>query len=54
MERNILSWNITNWLTILLMVAIGYAVIGAAVSIGRQYIGGSGGDDSADAGSLAS
>lgn len=40
MERTILSWNITNWLTVLLMVAIGYAVIGAAVSIGRQYLPG--------------
>lgn len=37
MERNIVSWNITNWLTIVLMVMVGYAVIGAVVSIARQY-----------------
>lgn len=39
MERNIISWNITNWLTIILMVSIGYVVIGAAVSLGRQWSG---------------
>lgn len=41
MERNIISWNITNWLTILLMVSIGYIVIGAVISMGRQWAGGS-------------
>jgi hypothetical protein len=39
-ERNIISWNITNWLTIILMVSIGYVIIGAVVSVGRQYWGG--------------
>lgn len=37
MERNIISWNITNWLTVVLMVMVGYAVIGAVTSIARQY-----------------
>lgn len=37
MERNIISWNITNWITVILMVGVGYAVIAAVVSIGRQY-----------------
>jgi hypothetical protein len=39
-ERTILSWNITNWLTILLMVGIGFTVVAAVVSMGRQYWGG--------------
>jgi hypothetical protein len=39
-ERNIISWNITNWLTVILMVSIGYVVIGAAISLGRQWAGG--------------
>lgn len=39
MERNILSWNITNWLTVILMVGVGYVVIGAAISLGRQWSG---------------
>ena len=26
-ERTILSWNFTNWITIVLMVAIGYALL---------------------------
>jgi hypothetical protein len=42
MERTIISWNITNWITVLIMVAIGYAVIGALVSVGRQFIPGMG------------
>lgn len=46
MERNILSWNITNWITILLMVFIGYALIAAVVSAGRQFFGGSVSDSS--------
>jgi hypothetical protein len=28
MDENILSWNVTNWITVLLMVAIGYAGLG--------------------------
>ncbi len=27
MERTILSWNIANWITVLLMAAAGYAVL---------------------------
>lgn len=58
MERNIISWNITNWLTILLMVAIGYAVIGGVVALAKTYgvsFGTSGGGTAmADNASLAS
>lgn len=39
MERSIISWNITNWITVILMVAVGYVLIGGAVSIGRQWSG---------------
>lgn len=42
--RTILTWNVTNWLTVILMVAVGYVLIGAALSIGRQALGG--GDNS--------
>jgi hypothetical protein len=28
LEENIVSWNFTNWITICLMVAIGFAVLG--------------------------
>lgn len=27
MERTIISWNIANWITVLLMAAAGYAVL---------------------------
>jgi hypothetical protein len=30
MERTILSWNIANWITVLLMAAAGYAVLALA------------------------
>jgi hypothetical protein len=28
MERTLISWNIANWITVLLMAAAGYAVLG--------------------------
>lgn len=28
MERSVLDWNMTNWITVVLMVAIGMAFIG--------------------------
>lgn len=45
MERNILSWNITNWLTVIFMFAVFYFVVAAAISLGRTYLGGKGSDD---------
>lgn len=39
MERNIISWNITNWITVILMVSVGYTLIAAAVSIAKQWSG---------------
>lgn len=31
MERVILSWNVANWITVLLMAAAGYAVLALIV-----------------------
>lgn len=36
MNENFISWNIVNWITVLLMVAIGMTVIGAVASFVRQ------------------
>jgi hypothetical protein len=35
-----LSWNIVNWITVLLMVAIGMAIVGFAASMLRQNLPG--------------
>lgn len=34
----ILSWNVTNWITVVLMAAIGFAIVGFGVKVwnGRQ------------------
>jgi hypothetical protein len=32
-----LSWNVVNWITVLLMAAIGFAIVGFAASMLRQY-----------------
>lgn len=34
----ILSWNPANWITIILMVVLGYAIIGAATRIYQQKV----------------
>jgi hypothetical protein len=43
MEKTIIQWNIYNWITVLLMAAIGMAFVGAGASFFRQYMPGSGG-----------
>jgi hypothetical protein len=30
LDENIVSWNVTNWITVVLMVAIGFTVVGFA------------------------
>jgi predicted cobalt transporter CbtA len=30
MDENIITWNVTNWITVVLMVAIGFALLGFA------------------------
>lgn len=32
MDRTLIQWNVENWLTVVLMVAIAYAVVGIVVS----------------------
>jgi hypothetical protein len=38
MERTMISWNLANWITVLLMAAAGYAVLalGAQILTRRQ------------------
>jgi hypothetical protein len=36
MERTIISWNIANWLTVILMAAAGYAVLAVGAQIFQQ------------------
>jgi hypothetical protein len=46
MERNMISWNIPNWITIVIMAAAGYAVLGQAAQLlkrGQLQAGGSAG-----------
>lgn len=38
MEGNYLSWNFTNWVTVILMVAVGMAVIGTVTSFVRANL----------------
>jgi hypothetical protein len=39
-ERTIISWNLPNWITILLMAAAGYAVLGLLAQLLKQQQGG--------------
>lgn len=36
MERTLISWNIANWITVLLMAAAGYAVLALVAQAFRQ------------------
>ena len=36
MNENFISWNIVNWITVVLMVAIGMTLVGAVSSFVRQ------------------
>lgn len=33
MDRNLISWNLPNWITVILMAAAGYAVLGLLVQV---------------------
>lgn len=33
MERTMISWNLPNWITIVIMAALGYAVLGATAQL---------------------
>lgn len=39
MDRTYLQWNLVNWITVLLMVGIGMALIGAVTSGIKTYTG---------------
>lgn len=40
MEGNYITWNMVNWITVVLMVTIGLAVSAAVVSVVRQHMPG--------------
>jgi hypothetical protein len=40
MERTLISWNLPNWITIVLMAAAGYAVLGVAAQVLQRRSGG--------------
>lgn len=35
-EETIISWNPANWITVLLMVALGFTILGAVAKIWQQ------------------
>lgn len=39
MDRTLISWSLPNWITVLLMAAAGYAVLGLASQILKQQQG---------------
>lgn len=40
MDRFYLQWNIVNWITVVLMAAVGMIAVGTIVAALRQYNGG--------------
>jgi len=36
MEKTILTWNVTNWITVVLMAVLGFMLLGAAGQIWRK------------------
>lgn len=36
MERTLISWNLPNWITVMLMGAAGYAVVGLVMQLLKQ------------------
>lgn len=44
MEKTYLSWNIVNWITVVLMSTIGVAAAGAIIATVRKRNGGGGSD----------
>lgn len=41
-EETIISWNVANWLTVILMAAVGFAALGLAVKLWSQRQGAQG------------
>lgn len=42
MNETIISWNVANWITIVLMAFLGFAVVGLVVKAVNKAKGGSG------------
>ena len=42
-EDNIISWNLMNWITVILMAAIGFSVLGLAQNLYAKRSGGASG-----------
>jgi hypothetical protein len=40
MQENILTWNFTNWVWVILMVTIGFALIGVGAKFYQNRMGG--------------
>jgi hypothetical protein len=40
MNENILTWNVTNWVTVILMAAIGFALLGMGAKLYQSKMGG--------------
>lgn len=40
-QESIISWTPTNWITVLLMVALGFAIVGFVTKLVKQRQGGS-------------
>lgn len=36
MNENIITWNMPNWITVVLMVSLGFAILGAAAGVMRK------------------
>ena len=36
MERTIISWNLPNWITVVIMAALGYAVLGGLAQLVKR------------------
>ena len=36
MERTLISWNLPNWITVVLMAALGYAVLGGVAQLVKR------------------
>lgn len=39
MEETIITWNATNWITVVVMVAIGFTILSVAAQMLRKYRG---------------
>lgn len=45
MQENILTWNVTNWITVILMAAIGFTLLGIAQKLYQKHNGGTNATD---------